>query len=231
MKVAVLAVVERSMTYDAASIRYEVPRSTLQDRVKKVKEGKLNVQRCGLKGLGHYQKVFSIEQENVLAPRVVSTDPRTNFGRESYGLQLTGEQIFNVDECGLSNVAKSRAKIISQKGRRQVGKLSSAERGQNVKIVVCHTKKTQRERNGTSESYKAITVEKSMSTVCKVSLFTRVVTCHYRHEPDTGQHSRCSVHINSVVFPRREDSQRFPDEFIGTTFLSSIKYTRLNWEN
>lgn len=51
MKVAVLAVVERSMTYDAASIRYEVPRSTLQDRVKKVKEGKLNVQRCGLKGI------------------------------------------------------------------------------------------------------------------------------------------------------------------------------------
>lgn len=63
------------------------------------------------------------------------------------------EQIFNVDECGLSNVAKSRAKIISQKGRRQVGKLSSAERGQNVKIVVCHTKKTQRERNGLNGFY------------------------------------------------------------------------------
>lgn len=37
MKMAVLAVVERSLTYDAASIRYEVPRSTLQDRGKKVK--------------------------------------------------------------------------------------------------------------------------------------------------------------------------------------------------
>jgi len=51
MKVAVLAVVERSMTYDATSIRYEVPRPKLQDRVKKVKEGKLNVQQCGLNGI------------------------------------------------------------------------------------------------------------------------------------------------------------------------------------
>lgn len=51
MKMAVLAVVERSLTYDAASIRYEVPRSTLQDRVNKVKKGKLNVQQCGLKGI------------------------------------------------------------------------------------------------------------------------------------------------------------------------------------
>jgi len=51
MKMAVLAVVERTLTYDAASIRYEVPRSTLQDRVKKVKEEKLNVHQCGLKGI------------------------------------------------------------------------------------------------------------------------------------------------------------------------------------
>jgi len=51
MKMAVLAVVERSLTYDAASIHYEVPRSTLQDRVNKVKKGKLNVQQCGLKGI------------------------------------------------------------------------------------------------------------------------------------------------------------------------------------
>jgi len=51
MKMAVLAVVERSMTYDAVSIRYEVSRSTSQDRVKKVIEGKLNVQQCELKGI------------------------------------------------------------------------------------------------------------------------------------------------------------------------------------
>jgi len=61
MKVAVLAMVERTMTYDAASICYEVPRSTLQDRVKKVKEGKLNVQQCGLKG-----KIFTISPEIIL---------------------------------------------------------------------------------------------------------------------------------------------------------------------
>lgn len=47
------------------------------------------------------------------------------------------QQIFNVDESGLSNVAKRRAKIIAQKGRRQVGKLSSAEIGQNVTVTIC----------------------------------------------------------------------------------------------
>ncbi|XP_022166412.1 tigger transposable element-derived protein 6-like [Myzus persicae] len=210
MKMAVLAVVERSLTYDAASIRYEVPRSTLQDRVNKVKKGKLNVQQCGLKALGHYQKVFSIEQENVLVQYLKDMESRLfgltqnhfrklafelaernniahNFNKTNglagqdwlkgfllrhpelsvripeptsavramgfnrpvvnsfYDLlkkcyethHFKPEQIFNVDESGLSNVAKSRAKIISQKGRRQVGKLSSAERGQNVTVTIC----------------------------------------------------------------------------------------------
>ncbi|XP_022163625.1 uncharacterized protein LOC111029082 [Myzus persicae] len=51
--------------------------------------------------------------------------------------KFSADTIFNVDESGLSNVAKSRAKIIAHKGRKQVGKLSSAERGQNVTVTIC----------------------------------------------------------------------------------------------
>jgi len=51
--------------------------------------------------------------------------------------KFSADGIFNVDESGLSNVAKSRAKIIAHEGRKQVGKLSSAERGQNVTVTIC----------------------------------------------------------------------------------------------
>jgi len=47
------------------------------------------------------------------------------------------DRIYNVDETGLSCVAKSQGKIIASKGRKQVGKLSSAERGQNVTATIC----------------------------------------------------------------------------------------------
>lgn len=47
------------------------------------------------------------------------------------------DRIYNVDETGLSCVAKSQGKIIAVKGRKQVGKLSSAERGQNVTATIC----------------------------------------------------------------------------------------------
>ncbi|XP_060845906.1 uncharacterized protein LOC132925532 [Rhopalosiphum padi] len=47
------------------------------------------------------------------------------------------DRIYNVDETGLTCVAKSQGKITAVKGRKQVGKLSSAERGQNVTATIC----------------------------------------------------------------------------------------------
>ena len=44
-------------------------------------------------------------------------------------------RIFNVDETGISHVQKPE-KILAAKGTKQVGNLTSAERGQNV-MVVC----------------------------------------------------------------------------------------------
>ncbi|XP_059061706.1 tigger transposable element-derived protein 6-like [Achroia grisella] len=50
---------------------------------------------------------------------------------------LTPDRIFNCDETGISCVSKTKSKIIAEKGRKQVGSLSSAERGQTVTVEVC----------------------------------------------------------------------------------------------
>lgn len=47
------------------------------------------------------------------------------------------QNIFNVDETGMTTVQGNASKILALKGRRQVGCLTSAERGQLVTFVVC----------------------------------------------------------------------------------------------
>lgn len=47
------------------------------------------------------------------------------------------ETIFNVDESGFSTVQKKPQKILAQKGKHQVGTISSGERGVNTTIVCC----------------------------------------------------------------------------------------------
>ena len=47
------------------------------------------------------------------------------------------ENIYNVDETGLSTVQTKPSKILASKGRKQVGTISSAERGQNFTFVCC----------------------------------------------------------------------------------------------
>nr|XP_047132584.1 MFS-type transporter clz9-like [Hydra vulgaris] len=51
--------------------------------------------------------------------------------------KINVERVWNVDETGISTVPKSLSKVISTKGKRQVGSLTSAERGQLVTAVVC----------------------------------------------------------------------------------------------
>ncbi|XP_046684823.1 MFS-type transporter clz9-like [Homalodisca vitripennis] len=46
-------------------------------------------------------------------------------------------RIFNADETGVSVVHTSSLKVISSKGKKQVGKLTTAERGRNVTILLC----------------------------------------------------------------------------------------------
>lgn len=51
--------------------------------------------------------------------------------------QFSSSRIFNMDESGLSTVPNKTPKIVSIKGQKVVGKISSAERGQTITIVCC----------------------------------------------------------------------------------------------
>lgn len=53
--------------------------------------------------------------------------------KEKYSFQPN--QIYNVDETGISTVATKNPKILTPKGKRRVIKISSAERGTNVTAV------------------------------------------------------------------------------------------------
>ena len=51
--------------------------------------------------------------------------------------KLTADRIFNVDETGVSVNPKRMSKIIATKGKRQVGALSSGEKGETVTVEIC----------------------------------------------------------------------------------------------
>lgn len=51
--------------------------------------------------------------------------------------KLDATRIFNVDESGYSTVQKKNQKILAKKGKKQVGAVSSAERGTNTTMVCC----------------------------------------------------------------------------------------------
>jgi hypothetical protein len=55
--------------------------------------------------------------------------------REKHNIEL--DNIYNVDETGIQTSAKKTPKVISTKGKKQVGSISSAERGQLVTALCC----------------------------------------------------------------------------------------------
>lgn len=50
---------------------------------------------------------------------------------------LDATRIFNVDESGYSTVQKKNQKVLAMKGKKQVGAISSGERGTNTTMVCC----------------------------------------------------------------------------------------------
>ena len=51
--------------------------------------------------------------------------------------KLFPENIYNVDESGLSTVQKKPQKILATKGRKQIGTLSNAEHVRQLTVVCC----------------------------------------------------------------------------------------------
>ncbi|XP_049879436.1 uncharacterized protein LOC126376220 [Pectinophora gossypiella] len=50
---------------------------------------------------------------------------------------FTPDRIYNCDETGVSIVPKSRSKVIAATGKKQVGALTSAERGTTITVEIC----------------------------------------------------------------------------------------------
>lgn len=53
--------------------------------------------------------------------------------------EFTPDKIYKCDETGISVVSKTKSKILATKGGKQVGSLSSAERGQTITVEICLT--------------------------------------------------------------------------------------------
>lgn len=210
MRQAVEEVLEGRLGYLKASKEYGVPRTTIEARVKKIKQGALNREDSAKKGLGRHKPVFSPAQEKELVEYILCMESRLfgltldalrslafelaqrngmpnrfnktkkkagkawlyaflnrhpnlklrspeptslaramGFNRPSvekfFSLitetmekhKIPPERIYNVDETGIMTVPKKRSKCLSLRGKRQVGCLSSAERGVLVSVEIC----------------------------------------------------------------------------------------------
>ena len=50
---------------------------------------------------------------------------------------VDSSHLFNVDETGLSTVQSQKEQVLAHKGRKQVGKMVSTERGETITAVCC----------------------------------------------------------------------------------------------
>ncbi|XP_023312062.1 uncharacterized protein LOC111692338, partial [Anoplophora glabripennis] len=147
MKQTVEKVLNKEMGYRKAALQYSVPQTTLERHVNAIKtKGEMNLDLP----LGPITTVFSKKEENELVEYLKEMEARL-FGLSTLELRslayqlavkndkykLGPDRIYSCDETGISSVSKTKSKIISRRGRKQVGSLSSAERGQTVTVEIC----------------------------------------------------------------------------------------------
>lgn len=210
MSIAISKVMNNTMSIREASRRFQVPKSTLADKLKLLKSGKEISAYHGLDNKGRFQRTFNNEQEEELHMYVKKLDNelmplnkdeflrlafqlaeklkiKHRFNKEkkmagkdfyydfmkrysdlslrtpeSTSLQraqgfnkvrvdkffkklgdlmenfsFPASRIFNCDETGVSVVHNNHLKVLSVKGKKQVGKLTSGERGKNITVLLC----------------------------------------------------------------------------------------------
>ncbi|CAG5019943.1 unnamed protein product [Parnassius apollo] len=101
----------------------------MKEAVKNVMEGKLSVRQAA----DRTPESTSIARAvGFNKPQVSRFFGQLNHLQEKY--KFPPSRIYNTDETGVSNVHKND-KVISIKGKKQVGKLTSAERGRNITLT------------------------------------------------------------------------------------------------
>lgn len=76
MREAVNKALERSMEFLKVSKEYEVPRTTLEARVKKVRSGELSLESSHGIRLGKFKTVFAPAQEDKLVKHILAMEAR-----------------------------------------------------------------------------------------------------------------------------------------------------------
>lgn len=207
---AIREVLSGSMGYKKASASFNVPQSTLEDRVRKARQNALSPESAAGKGLGRYKPIFSVAQEKELLAYILTLEERlfgitlTDLRELAFELaeknnishtfnkekKMAGKEwlysflsrnpdlslrdpektslarakgfnrnavqkfftllqslyekhkispcdIYNVDETGILTVPNKPSKVLALRGKKQVGCLSSAERGVLVTVETC----------------------------------------------------------------------------------------------
>lgn len=207
---AIQEMLNGTMGCEKASVSYNVPQTTLEDRVKKARQNDLTPELAAKKGMGRFKSVFTADQEKELVAYILSLEERLfgitltdlpelafrlaeknniahhfnkdskmagkewlysflarhpqlrlrnpeqtslsrakGFNRIAVGkfftlLEATYEKyhfspcdVYNVDETGILTVPNKPSKVLALRGKKQVGCLSSAERGVLVTVEMC----------------------------------------------------------------------------------------------
>lgn len=210
MAAAISEVLEGRMGYRRASASFNVPQSTLEDRVKKARQKNLSAECAAEKRLGRFHTVFSEAQEREIVEHILLLEERLfgltlhdlrkfafelaekngvphtfnqerkmagkewlysflrrhpqlslrnpektslarakGFNRVAVGKfydllesiyekhNISPSDIYNVDETGILTVPNKPSKVLALRGKKQVGCLSSAERGVLVTVETC----------------------------------------------------------------------------------------------
>ncbi|GBP18008.1 hypothetical protein EVAR_16953_1 [Eumeta japonica] len=128
MKQAIEAVLSKSAGYRKAAQLHGVPQTTLERHVLKIRKGEdLSI-----------RKLEATSAARAMGFNKVAVNKFYSLLGEVYDkYNLTSDRIYNCDETGISSVSKTKSKIIAKKERKQVGSLSSAERGQTITVEIC----------------------------------------------------------------------------------------------